>query len=163
MPFGLPWSEQFAQQISDEADRREFVADQVSVRIALAVRAIREERGLSQAELGELAGTTQSAISRLEDPDSGKPSVTTLLKVAAALDVPLSVTFPDWEDWFREGLRLRRADLRRRTFGGVTQAAQAASDANIAHLFPVTSPGAPTTAATVVADDGLAMKVRMYA
>ena len=55
------------------------------------VAAQRAARGLSQAELASLTGTTQSAIARLE---SGRraPRVDTLLRVANALDCELEVT-----------------------------------------------------------------------
>src|SRR5690242_11582319 len=59
-------------------------------RVAEQVAAQRAARGLSQAELAELTGTTQSAIARLE---SGRraPRLDTLLRVANALDCELEV------------------------------------------------------------------------
>jgi transcriptional regulator with XRE-family HTH domain len=48
------------------------------------------ERGLSQAELAELCGTTQSAIARLES-GGRPPRIDTLLRVANALDCNLVV------------------------------------------------------------------------
>src|SRR4051812_2559366 len=47
-------------------------------------------RGLSQHELAELCGTTQSAIARLERGDR-PPRVDTLLRIADALDCELVV------------------------------------------------------------------------
>lgn len=67
------------------ADRGWFfaaVADQVSER--------RLERGLSQRELAELVGTTQSAIARLER-GGRPPRIDTLLRIADALDCELVV------------------------------------------------------------------------
>jgi len=50
----------------------------------------RLRRGLSQRELAELTGTTQSAVSRLEG--GGRvPRLDTLLRVANALDCSLEV------------------------------------------------------------------------
>jgi transcriptional regulator with XRE-family HTH domain len=59
-------------------------------RIADQVAQQRRERGLSQKELAELTGTTQSAIARVE---SGRrpPRIDTLLGVAEALDCELVV------------------------------------------------------------------------
>ena len=59
--------------------------------VAGQVASQRAARGLSQAELAELTGTTQSAIARLE---SGRraPRIDTLLRVANALDCELEVT-----------------------------------------------------------------------
>jgi len=58
------------------------IADQVVAR--------RRALGLSQHELAQLTGTTQSAIARLE---SGQrpPRIDTLLRIASALDAELAV------------------------------------------------------------------------
>jgi ribosome-binding protein aMBF1 (putative translation factor) len=50
----------------------------------------RRELGLSQAELAEICGTTQSAIARLES-GGRPPRIDTLLKLAHALDCELVV------------------------------------------------------------------------
>ena len=67
------------------ADRGWFfakIADQVSER--------RQEMGLSQRELAELVGTTQSAIARLER-GGRPPRIDTLLRIADALECELQV------------------------------------------------------------------------
>jgi transcriptional regulator with XRE-family HTH domain len=58
------------------------IADQVADR--------RRALGLSQAELAELTGTTQSAIARLES-GGRPPRIDTLLRIANALDCELRV------------------------------------------------------------------------
>jgi DNA-binding XRE family transcriptional regulator len=58
------------------------IADQVADR--------RKELELSQAELAELVGTTQSAIARLES-GGRPPRIDTLLRIADALDCDLLV------------------------------------------------------------------------
>ena len=50
----------------------------------------RRELGLSQAELAEICGTTQSAIARLES-GGRPPRIDTLQKLAHALDCELTV------------------------------------------------------------------------
>ena len=50
----------------------------------------RKLRGLSQAQLAELVGTTQSAIARLE-AGGRPPRIDTLLRIANALDCELEV------------------------------------------------------------------------
>jgi ribosome-binding protein aMBF1 (putative translation factor) len=50
----------------------------------------RQARGLSQRQLAELTGTTQSAIARLER-GGRPPRIDTLLKIAEALDCQLIV------------------------------------------------------------------------
>lgn len=58
--------------------------------IAEQVATQRRARGLSQVELAELCGTTQSAIARLES-GGRPPRIDTLLRVANALDCNLVV------------------------------------------------------------------------
>ena len=50
----------------------------------------RKARGISQKELAELTGTTQSAIARLES-GGRPPRIDTLLRIAEALDCDLRV------------------------------------------------------------------------
>lgn len=67
------------------ADRGWFfaaIAEQVADR--------RQAKGLSQRELAELVGTTQSAIARLER-GGRPPRIDTLLRIADALDCELVV------------------------------------------------------------------------
>jgi ribosome-binding protein aMBF1 (putative translation factor) len=59
-------------------------------RIAEQVQAQRTARSLSQRELAELVGTTQSAIARLE-AGGRPPRIDTLLRIADALDCELTV------------------------------------------------------------------------
>src|SRR5438270_6231206 len=59
-------------------------------RSADQVQAQRAARSLSQRELAELFGTTQSAIARLE-AGGRPPRIDTLLRIAEALDCELTV------------------------------------------------------------------------
>jgi transcriptional regulator with XRE-family HTH domain len=67
------------------ADRGWFFAA-----IADKVASRRQAKGLSQRELAELVGTTQSAIARLER-GGRPPRIDTLLRIADALDCDLLV------------------------------------------------------------------------
>lgn len=68
-----------------DADQGWFFA-----RIAEQVTEQRKARGLSQKELAELTGTTQSAVARLES-GGRPPRIDTLLRIAEALDCELIV------------------------------------------------------------------------
>ena len=56
---------------------------------------LRIEEGLSQRELAERMGTTQSVISRLEESGCARNRIDTLARVATALNRHLVVSFPD--------------------------------------------------------------------
>lgn len=56
---------------------------------------LRTEAGLSQRELAERMGTTQSVISRLEDGGGARNRIDTLARVATALNRHLVVSFPE--------------------------------------------------------------------
>jgi transcriptional regulator with XRE-family HTH domain len=58
--------------------------------LAAQVAEQRQARGLSQRELAELVGTTQSAIARLES-GGRPPRIDTLLRISNALDCELVV------------------------------------------------------------------------
>lgn len=61
--------------------------------IAYQIRALREDRNLSQEKLAAMVEMNQNAISRLESPKRGRPTITTLKRIAEALDVALVVRF----------------------------------------------------------------------
>jgi transcriptional regulator with XRE-family HTH domain len=63
---------------------------------------MRDREKLSQEQLAEIAGMNQNAISRLENPFYGRPTITTLKRIAAVLDVALVVRFVPFSrlvDW----------------------------------------------------------------
>lgn len=56
---------------------------------------LRTAAGLSQRELAERMGTTQSVISRLEEGGGARNRLDTLARVATALDRHLVISFPE--------------------------------------------------------------------
>lgn len=56
---------------------------------------LRTEAGLSQRELAERMGTTQSVVSRLEEGGGARNRIDTLARVATALERHLIVSFPE--------------------------------------------------------------------
>jgi transcriptional regulator with XRE-family HTH domain len=82
--------------------RRQFTESHVNKAIAHQLRVIRDALGWSQEQLAKDAGMNQNAISRLESADYGRPTITTLKRLAAALDVSLIVRFAPFSevvDW----------------------------------------------------------------
>jgi transcriptional regulator with XRE-family HTH domain len=56
--------------------------------LGLAIKELRETRGLTQEELATQAGTTVGTVSRMEAAKSA-PAWATVMQVSDALDVPL--------------------------------------------------------------------------
>lgn len=80
----------------DKEFREAFVLENVYTAVAFQLRALREQRELSQAALGRAVKPkmAQERISILEDPNSPtKPTLNTLLRIANACDVGLDVRF----------------------------------------------------------------------
>jgi ribosome-binding protein aMBF1 (putative translation factor) len=59
------------------------------------LKAERELRGLSLADISERTGLSKSAISKLENNQDANPTINTLSKYADALKMVLSVTLTD--------------------------------------------------------------------
>jgi transcriptional regulator with XRE-family HTH domain len=74
-------------------DRAQFVASHIDKGIAYQIRALRDRQELSQEELAAKVDMNQNAISRLESPERGRPTITTLKRLAEAFDVALIVRF----------------------------------------------------------------------
>ena len=71
--------------------RRVFERTLHQIDLALLVREMREDAGLTQAELARKVGTTQSVIARLEDAEYSGHSLTMLERVATACGVALKL------------------------------------------------------------------------
>jgi transcriptional regulator with XRE-family HTH domain len=82
-----------AVELRDPEIRQHTIESQIKIGIPFQIRAMREHRGWTQEKLAEKIGTTQNTISRLENPKTGKPTITTLLRIANACDVGLLVRF----------------------------------------------------------------------
>src|ERR1700683_5346988 len=73
--------------------RARFVDSHINNGLAYQLRALREGRGWSQGQLAALVDMPQTAISRLESSNYGKPTLTTLKRMAKVYDVALEVRF----------------------------------------------------------------------
>ena len=71
--------------------RKTFARTLQQVDLALLVREMREDAGMTQTELANKVGTTQSVIARLEDADYAGHSLTMLERIASACGVGLKL------------------------------------------------------------------------
>ena len=81
--------------------RDSYVSSRVRSLIAYQIRALRQKRHLSQEEFATRTGLKQSAVSRLEDPEYGTVTVSTVLQVALALDVAVLVQFCSYPEFLQ--------------------------------------------------------------
>lgn len=65
--------------------QRLYEEEKVNYQVALLIRKVRQNLGLTQGELAKRIGTTQSVISRLEDADYEGHSLSILQRIASAL------------------------------------------------------------------------------
>jgi transcriptional regulator with XRE-family HTH domain len=80
--------------MKDREFRAAFNVENVYTTICFQLRALREQRGLSQGAFGRNVRMAQERISILEDPNAEtKPMLNTLLRLADGLDVGLEVRF----------------------------------------------------------------------
>ena len=78
--------------IKGDAERKASVQEErVHAEVARLIYDLRKDAGLTQKELAELIGTTQSVVSRLEDADYCGHSLTMLNRIAKALNQRLTI------------------------------------------------------------------------
>ena len=88
-------------KFSDFEFRQSFVQGNIFSSLAHQIEIMRTDRNLSQSELAELMNTSQSVVSRLENPGYGKYTLTTLFQLARAFDVGLEIRFVPWSKLLR--------------------------------------------------------------
>lgn len=81
------------EQFADKDYAHAYLEEHGNMLLAAQIRALREMRGLTQAELAELAGMKQERICTLENVEYDAWTVKTLRKLAEAFDTGLQVSF----------------------------------------------------------------------
>jgi ribosome-binding protein aMBF1 (putative translation factor) len=95
--------------IGDDTERKASLqAERINAEVAQMIYDLRQEAGITQKELADLIGSTQSVISRLEDADYSGHSLTMLSRIAKALNRHLTVKMTS-EDEFQADRR-RKSD-----------------------------------------------------
>lgn len=85
--------------------------------VCAQLRVLREQRNLSQKQLGRRVRMAQERVSILEDPNAEtKPTLKTLLRLAAGLDVGLDVRFVPFSTILDRSTRTDEASLQVNSF-----------------------------------------------
>lgn len=87
-----------AERLKNRDFRREWFRAQLEADVPESFRDMREERGMTQADLAAATGMKQSAISRFEGSRDAKWKLETLTKLADALDAQLIISIIRAED-----------------------------------------------------------------
>lgn len=109
--------ERLLEDLKDKKQRDAFVSAHIDTGIPFQIRALREQRKWNQKELGDKAGDiAQETISRLEDPNYSKFTITTLKRIASAFDVALMVRFVPFSELVEWELNLSPESLEALSF-----------------------------------------------
>jgi ribosome-binding protein aMBF1 (putative translation factor) len=80
------------KSIDRDPELQEMVRESsVNAQVSLIIYDVRKQAGLTQKQLADLIGTTQSVIARLEDADYEGHSLSMLARIAAALDRKIKI------------------------------------------------------------------------
>ena len=88
----------------------------LNTKIAAQTRVLREQRGMTQAELAALCGTKQAGFSRFEDVNHSGWKTDTLWKIAKGLGVRVNISFETFGSLIDEKERFTREHLQRHDF-----------------------------------------------
>lgn len=103
-------------ELGDEEARRQYADELLDAALALQIKTLREQRGLTQNELAERASMGQSQISEMEQIDHSPGTVKTLRRIAAAFDLALVIRFESFGRFLEEVSQLDRQSLERESY-----------------------------------------------
>ena len=93
-PHFIDFEADLGRRLRDPEFRFHFEQRRLIHEVAIAVRSLREQAGLTQARLASMIGSSQPAIARLEKGlDQRTPRWDTLQRIAAALGKQLRLVF----------------------------------------------------------------------
>ena len=84
--------------MQDKEFTEDYYVEIKKTHIAVEIRRFRKKAGITQKELAMMINTTQSAVSRIENPRYKKYSLSVLRRVANALNLEISVSFKEKGD-----------------------------------------------------------------
>lgn len=103
--------ERLTDEFSDKEYAHAYIEEHGNMILAAQLKTLREQRGLTQARLAELAGMKQERISALENVEYDAWTVKTLRKLAKALDTGLQVSFVPFSASIMSIVNVSRANL----------------------------------------------------
>jgi transcriptional regulator with XRE-family HTH domain len=111
------YKQELLNDLKDKEYREAFVASHINNGISFQIKTMRENRNnMTQAELANLTGMKQTAISRLENPTYGHFTLNTLKNIASAFDVALMVKFVPFSELVKWDLNLSSESLNASSF-----------------------------------------------
>jgi len=110
--------QQIVHKLTNKEYRDIWFAEQINTGLSFQIRGLREQRGWSQAELGQQAGMAQSRISLMEDANYARFSLATLERLASAFDVGLMVRFKPYSCLVDDFVELDSSVLNMPSFEG---------------------------------------------
>ena len=75
----------------DKKFKRSVEAEYQKLQLAYKIAKVRQEIGMTQSKLAKLVGTSQPNIARIEDPNYSGHSLSTIIKIAKALDMSIDI------------------------------------------------------------------------
>ena len=105
--------EKLLTQFKDREFAHTYSREFLNLYIATQIKVVREQRGMSQSELATQAGMKQTRISVLEDVNYDAWTISTLKRIADALDVTLKVSFESYGPSISEIAKFSRESLQR--------------------------------------------------
>jgi transcriptional regulator with XRE-family HTH domain len=103
-------------EFNDKEYRDAYAEECLNVMIASQIKALREQREMTQKQLADATGMGQPRIPVLEDASYENWSVNTLKRLARAFDVALSVKFDTYSRFVQDFESMNRESLRKSTF-----------------------------------------------
>ncbi len=104
-----------ASEFKDKDYAHTYLEEFSNMEIAAQIKALREQRGLTQKQLAELAGMKQERVSALEDVNYDSWTAKTLRKLARAFDVSVKFSFENVSSRILDIDKLSKSELERDT------------------------------------------------
>lgn len=102
----MNWKEHKKKLLEDPEFRKEYEALEPEYKLASTLIRLRLAKGLTQEQLAKLLNTKQESIARLESGGS-LPSLSTVRKVADALDAEVEINLRPKQKSAKEGLAVQ--------------------------------------------------------